>query len=99
MSALESKIDAMAAELAALRAEVAAMQRPTKRRIVPANEAWRELGYKNYAALWRKIGADRLYRPGYEVSDRRDPGAKSPVWYFDLEKCAARDEQIAAMRN
>ena len=96
---LEAKIDQLIVELAAVRAEVEALRRPSRRRILPLSKAYAELGYPNYAALWRQIGPNELYRPGIEAIDRRPKGAARPVWYVDIDKCLKRDEQLSAKRG
>lgn len=109
-----SELDIVLQELRAMRQEIQelkalqTLQAPPvvlpddtadRRKIVPLKEAWMLLGYTSYTQCWRKIGKDRLYRPGTEAIDRRNPRETSPDWWLHLDKCREREQAIAAKRK
>ncbi|MEM9446904.1 MAG: hypothetical protein AAGA75_00035 [Cyanobacteria bacterium P01_E01_bin.6] len=74
------------------------VDRQPKPKCMPLADAWKELGYKNYKACYRKV-INGHYRVGHEVEDRRSPGAYNPEYWLDIEACRERNKVIPAKRS
>lgn len=60
-----------------------------QRKVYPTSKAFKLLGYDRAEQL-RDAVASGLLRLGKEVEDRRQPTAKLPRYYFDIERCQKR---------
>ena len=60
-----------------------------QRKVYPTSKAFKLLGYDRAEQL-RDAVASGLLRLGKEVEDRRQPEAKLPRYYFDIERCQKR---------
>jgi hypothetical protein len=73
--------------------------KPT-RQWYPANdENAKLLGYDSYRQLWEAIDSG-LLRTGKnrEIADRRKPNSTKPLYYFHLQRCLDRLEQLPGER-
>lgn len=69
-----------------------------RRKYLPTNQAWRELGYTNREALYDAI-YHGLLRVGHEVQDRRRKNGVNACYYFDIEACLKRLQERPEKRK
>lgn len=67
------------------------------RKVYPTSKAFKLLGYDRAEQL-RDAVASGLLRLGQEVEDRRQPTAKLPRYYFDIERCQKRLAELPQKR-
>lgn len=80
-------------------AEMIGYPKPGKeRKYYPTSQAWRMLGYSSAKELYRAIDAG-LFRLGKEFQDRRKPQGIYPKYYFNIEKCLQRLDQLPEKRK
>jgi hypothetical protein len=68
-----------------------------QRKVYPTSKAFKLLGYDRAEQL-RDAVASGLLRLGKEVEDRRQPDAKLPRYYFDIERCQKRLAELPQKR-
>lgn len=58
------------------------------------------LGYDGYRQLWEAIDSGLLrLGKGKEIADRRKLGSTKPLYYFHLQRCLDRLEQLPGERD
>lgn len=79
-------------------AEMLGISQPVAEQWVNLQEAWQQLGYPSYTALYKDVQAG-LFRDGKELCDRRKPGARKARWQLDVIAARKRLREHPAKRR